>query len=260
MRTAALLATLLACCALRSAAADWNSLPASVRGLMPSAPAVSSPVPLAASTRPVICVDPGHPNTFNAATTVQNGTTEVHINWLVGLKLRDLLQHAGYDVAMTKSAEMEYVENKDRARLCNASGAVLAVHLHCESTPGTGFALFYPDRVGTFEYNDDPENGFQGPSAEVRSASRELGNAVNEGMRSVLDGTLRAKGVFGDSRTAVGSRQGALTFSIFSEIPTLTIEMVVLSNPRDAAFIKKEEGRRTMAEAIAAGILRYRAP
>jgi N-acetylmuramoyl-L-alanine amidase len=57
----------------------------------------------------------------------------------------------------------------------------------------------------------------------------------------------------------VGASQGALTFSIFSRIPTITIEMVVLSNKGDAAYIKTEAGQQKMAEAIAAGITAYAA-
>jgi N-acetylmuramoyl-L-alanine amidase len=55
----------------------------------------------------------------------------------------------------------------------------------------------------------------------------------------------------------VGSRQGALTGSIFSEVPVVTVEMVVLSNAHDARFITSARGERRMAEAIAAGIERY---
>jgi N-acetylmuramoyl-L-alanine amidase len=68
---------------------------------------------------------------------------------------------------------------------------------------------------------------------------------------------LKDGGVRGDSRTLVGSRQGALTGSIFSEVPVVLVEMVVLSNARDAAFIKSASGQALMARAIADGIVRY---
>ena len=64
----------------------------------------------------------------------------------------------------------------------------------------------------------------------------------------------------GDSKTQVGSNQGALTFSIFSKIPTITIEMAVLTNKHDAAFIKSDAGQEKMAQALAAGILLYQTP
>lgn len=225
------------------------------------AAAVPAP-PLAAAerARTVVCVDPGHPNTFNSATDMVNGTNENRINWQVGQRLERVLKEAGYDVVMTRNAELHAVENKDRARLCNAAGAALVVHLHCESTPGTGFALYYPDRQGIYDYKNDPENGFRGPSAQVREDSRAFSAVMFNAMRGELAGTLAAQGVYGDSRTAVGSNQGALTFSIFSEIPTLTIEMVVLTNKKDAEFIKAAAGQEKMAAAIAAGIRLYRAP
>ncbi|OGR70274.1 MAG: hypothetical protein A2089_04675 [Elusimicrobia bacterium GWD2_63_28] len=230
---------------------------------LPGAAELSAPPPPPAQeerARTRICVDPGHPNTFNSATNMVNGTNENRINWQVGQRLERVLKEAGYDVVMTRNAELHSVENKDRARICNAAGAALVVHLHCESTPGTGFALYYPDRQGTFDYKNDPENGFRGPSAQVREDSRAFSAVMFNAMRGGLAGTLAAQGVYGDSRTAVGSNQGALTFSIFSEIPTLTIEMVVLTNRKDAEFIKAAAGQEKMAAAIAAGIRLYRAP
>ena len=60
-----------------------------------------------------------------------------------------------------------------------------------------------------------------------------------------------------DSKTAIGERQGALTGSIFSDVPVVLIEMVTLSNPHDAGFIKEPRGQSLMAQAIANGIGRY---
>jgi N-acetylmuramoyl-L-alanine amidase len=236
-------------------AQDWASLPCSAAGIDASVPVPSAaPIPLERAL-PVVCVDAGHPNTFNAATDVQNGTSEVHINWQVAVKLQRILKEKGFGVLMTKNAEMQYVENKDRGLACNA--AALAVHLHCESTPGSGFALYYPARVGTFEYHNDPDNGFKGPSPQVMTGSKALAEAMSAGMRATLAGELPQRGVYDESHTAVGESQGALTFSIFSKVPTITIEMVVLSNKKDAAYIKADAWQEKMAQAIAAGIAAY---
>ena len=107
---------------LRAVAAALDELPGGEL-LTASLPAV--PVPQRA--RQLICVDPGHPNTFNAATTLVNGTNENRVNWQVGVRLERILKEQGYDVLLTRNAELHYVENKDRARLCN-NGAALAVH------------------------------------------------------------------------------------------------------------------------------------
>ena len=252
MRTVILAVAVTALAAVpRASAAALDDLPG-LDGAAAPVPAASAPA------RALVCVDPGHPNSFNPATDLVNGTNEARINWQVGLRLERVLKEAGYDVIMTRHSETESVENKDRARICNP--AALAVHLHCESTPGTGFALYFPDREGLYDYKDDPENGFRGPSAPVRQDSRSFAAQLENGMRAALAGTLADKGVFGDSRTAVGARQGALTFSIFSTIPTVTIEMVVLTNRKDAEFIKSAAGQEKMAAAILAGIKLYKAP
>jgi N-acetylmuramoyl-L-alanine amidase len=64
-------------------------------------------------------------------------------------------------------------------------------------------------------------------------------------------------GIRGDSKTAVGARQGALTGSIFSGIPVVTVEMVVITQPQGEAFIASEDGQARMTEAIAQGIDAY---
>ncbi len=213
-----------------------------------------------AAGRRLIAVDPGHPNTFNSGLADIGGTNETRLNWQVAVRLERILKEKGFDVLMTKSSELQSVQNKDRARRANNAGAALTVHLHCDSAPTTGFAIYYPDREGVNDYKDDPENGFRGPSIQVRAGSRVLADAVQKGMKGILAGSLASRGVFGDSRTLVGSRQGALTTSIFSTIPTITIEMAVMSNKHDLAFIKSEEGQERMAQAIAAGIVLYQLP
>jgi len=200
--------------------------------------------------RPVIAIDPGHPSEVSAGTAVQNGTTEVHIAWEVALKLRDLLRERGYDVVMTKSSEMQLVRNVDRAEIGKRAHAALMVRLHCDASSDSGFAIYYPDRQGTAE-------GKTGPGDDVMRRSAVAAQALHSGMAPLLAGKLKDGGVRGDSKTLVGSRQGALTGSIFSEIPAVLIEMVTLSNARDAAFIQSPEGQALMAQAIAAGVEHY---
>lgn len=199
---------------------------------------------------PLIAIDPGHPSEVSSGAEVQNGTTEVHSAWVVARRLEKLLRDRGYDVVMTKSSEMQMVRNVERAAVGNRARADLMVRLHCDASSDSGFALYYPDRQGTAE-------GRTGPSAAVMKRSSAAAESLHVAMAPLLAGKLKDGGVRGDSRTLVGSRQGALTGSIFSEIPVVLIEMVTLSNPRDAEFIKSEAGRSLMARAIADGIGRY---
>jgi N-acetylmuramoyl-L-alanine amidase len=97
----------------------------------------------------VVCIDPGHPSEVNSGLTVQNGTTETHIDWVIAEKLQKLLVAQGVKVVMTKSSEKELVKNKERALIANRAGASLMIRLHCDSSPSSGFAVYYPDRQGT---------------------------------------------------------------------------------------------------------------
>lgn len=205
-----------------------------------------APAPQPAQTA-TVCIDPGHPSEVNSGTTVQNGTTEVHIAWVVALKLQRILEAQGLKVVMTKSREDQLVTNKERAFIANASDAVFMVRLHCDAGEDEGLALYFPDRQAT-------KDGVTGPSEEVIGHSKDLAETIHVEMSKALSGTLKDGGVRGDSKTFIGSKQGVLTASIFSEVPIVTIEMVVLSNRTDAEFIKSEAGQEKMAQAIANGI------
>jgi len=226
------------------------------------------PTPVKAAKR-LVCIDPGHPSPFSGGDTVQHGTTEFHINWVVALKLQQVLKSKGVEVMMTKSVESQNIDNRVRAIMINEAaeeflknnpgGTAVTVHLHCDSSPQNGFTIYYPDQKGKYSgvSGDEPDIGTIGPDEKIQKTSKILADAVHAAMASKLKGKLKDLGVKGDSRTLVGSpgHQGALTFSIFSKIPTATIEMVVLNNPGDAKFIKTEAGQQLMAEAIAGGLL-----
>lgn len=204
------------------------------------------------ATRNIVVIDPGHPSETAAGNVVQNGTTEVYIAWVVALALRDALRERGFEVLLTKQSESQLVTNRERAEIGNRAGAMVMVRLHCDASSDSGFAVYYPDRQGTVD-------GVTGPSAAIISSSRVAAQTIHASMAEVLRGHLKDGGVRGDSRTLIGSRQGALTGSIHSRIPAVLVEMVTLSNARDAEFIKEERGQRLMARALADGVARLRA-
>jgi N-acetylmuramoyl-L-alanine amidase len=205
--------------------------------------------------RPTVVIDPGHPSEVSSGRAPQHGTNETEVAWAVALKLREALEARGYAVVLTKSREDELVRNRDRAEVANRAGAALMVRLHCDASVESGFAVYYPDRAGR------SKDGTVGPGPSVVEGSRRAAAAVHAAMAEGLAGALRDNGVRTDYQTKVGRAQGgALTGSIFSAVPVVTVEMVVLSDARDAEFIKAEEGQRRMAEAIADGVARFIAP
>ncbi len=195
----------------------------------------------------IVCIDPGHPSETSAGTTGPSGVAENHINWVIAGKLKVNIDDAGASVVMTKQSENEHVTNRRRAEIANAANADIMIRLHCDAAPSRGFSIYAPDRQGT-------RYGVTGPDQSIIDASTAVMGPFYEGMKSVLSGTLPGRGTHGDSATCVGSRQGALTGSIFSQVPTLTIEMCVLTNAQDEAFIASPSGQQTMVEALREGL------
>ena len=204
----------------------------------------------AQGSQPTIVIDPGHPSEVSSGAVRQNGVTEVHAAWLVATRLRRLLRAQGYHVVMTKPSERKVVTNVVRARIGNMAHAALVVRLHCDAGSDSGYAIYHPDRKGT-------AHGRTGPSDDVMRWSEAAAESLHVSMAQLLAGKLKDGGVRGDSKSLIGGQQGALTGSIFSDVPVVLIEMVTLTNARDAAFIRSERGQSLMAQAIARGIGRY---
>ena len=211
--------------------------------------------PADAARPAVVVIDPGHPSEVASGRTPQHGTNETEVAWAVALKLRDALQARGFEVVLTKSREDELVRNRDRAAVANRARASLMVRLHCDASVESGFAVYYPDRPGR------SKDGSTGPGRAVIEGSRRAARTIHAAMAEGLGDALADNGVRTDNQTKVGREQGgALTGSIYSEVPVVTVEMVVLSDERDAEFIKAEEGQRRMAESIADGVARFLEP
>lgn len=199
----------------------------------------------------VVCLDPGHTSETSQGTASRDGKlTERHVNWVVAQKLTALLEAAGATVVPTKMREAQIVTNRRRAEIANAAHAEILLRLHCDSGEQSGLATYYPDRQGR-------RFGVTGPAPAVIRASHAAALVFQPAVIAALHGALRDAGIKGDSKTAVGGKQGALTGSIFSHVPALTVEMCVLTNSHDYRFIRTPAGQESMAQALLAGVAAY---
>lgn len=194
-----------------------------------------------------VCLDPGHPSENNDGGELTNGLREVTVNWEVAQLLRRELESDGFTVVMTKESESEFVTNKDRAGIANRAQADLLLRLHADAGKASGFTVYYPRKQGTIR-------GVTGPAADVLRTSKSAAQAFHAGFAQKLRGQLKDNGLRGDEETFIGGKQGALTGSIFSKVPTILVEMVFLTTPQDAEWIKQPSNQKLMAEAIAEGV------
>jgi N-acetylmuramoyl-L-alanine amidase len=229
-------------------AQDALSLP-DLEGAGSGSPMMARP-PDDPPSRRSVCIDPGHPSEISDGLQVVNGITENHCNWVIALRLKRILEEAGFRVVLTKQAEEERVTNRRRAEIANEAEAALMVRLHCDYGSGTGFQLFYPAVPGRF-------GSFTGPSPEVCRESRRAAEALHAGLEAHLQGELKDNGIKTDRSTKIGKEYGALIGSIFARVPAVTVEMAFLSHPKDAAFLKSEAGQQKLARGLATGIKQY---
>lgn len=173
--------------------------------------------------------------------------TEVGVVWDIAKRLKARLEADGKTVVLTKDAERRYVANRRRAEIANAKGADIMVRLHCDAQGGSGFAVYWPDQQGRSQ-------GRTGPSLDVIAKTGPIARRFHAALASGLKGLLRDNGLKSDRATLVGGKQGALTGSIFSEVPVVLIEMCVLTNPKDEAFMAVPANRERVAAALAKAI------
>jgi N-acetylmuramoyl-L-alanine amidase len=204
----------------------------------------------------IVCIDPGHPSETSDGAS-GHGLTENRLNWQVALRLKRRLNALGIKSVLTKQSENQRVTNRRRAQIANGANPYhratdLFLRLHCDTGSGRGFTWYYPDRSGH-------KNGYSGPPASVLRASRSAAWTMNEAMKPVLRGHLRANPIKTDASTYVGGKQGGvLTGSIYSLVPTALVEMCFINQRNDARFIASSAGQEKMAEALAAGIVRWK--
>ena len=194
-----------------------------------------------------VCIDPGHPSENNDGRELLNGVREVDVNWAVAQVLQKLLEQNGYAVVMTKSSVGEHVTNKRRAEIANEARADLMLRLHADSEGPGGFTIYYPRKQGTVK-------GMKGPAPTVIEASDRAAKTFHVALASELRPHLKDNGVKGDEQTFIGGKQGALTGSIYSQVPALLVEMANLAKADDAKWISQPENQQTLAKAMLAGV------
>lgn len=198
----------------------------------------------------VIAIDPGHPSETSRG-CAHHGLTELQICWDIALKLEKLIAAEPFlETIKTKDQVETMVTNQERAEIANKASATLMLRLHCDSGKGSGCTLYYPDKPGM-------KNGISGPSAEVIARSAKAASCMQTGLEKVLSNKLKLNPIKTDSVTYVGSKQGALTGSIYAKVPALVVEMVYLNNASDAAFISRDENQELLARAMLEGIKEF---
>jgi N-acetylmuramoyl-L-alanine amidase CwlD len=179
----------------------------------------------------LIVLDPGHGGSDSGAE--HNGLTEKVLTLDIARRLRALLIARGWQVKMTRDSDVDVYQANDSAHdelqarcdLANAAGARMFVSIHINSFTSS-------DLQGTTTYYYHPQD-----------------LAFASAVENKLIATL---GTQND-----GAQHANFYVIRHTTMPAILVETAFLSNPDDAARLRNEGFRQSVASAISDGISAY---
>jgi N-acetylmuramoyl-L-alanine amidase len=201
----------------------------------------------------VVVIDAGHqakvnmkrepigPGSSTRKPAVAGGTSGVAthkaeslINLQVALKLRKELEARGVKVIMIRTSQKVNIANSRRAQTANAAKADLLIRLHCDSAGSKtrGVLTIVPGK-----------NKWTGP---IIKSSGTAGSAIH---KAVLASTgARNRGI---------SRRTDMAGFNWSKVPSVIVEMGVMSNRTDDRLLASTAYQNKLARGMSNGIMKY---
>jgi N-acetylmuramoyl-L-alanine amidase len=212
----------------------------------------------------VIAIDPGHGGGDHGTSNPRLGLMEKTFTLDVGLRLRRLLEAAGYAVVMTRTTDSRLANDQKvdlamRGEFANLQHADLFISIHFNSaepdtrTHGTEIFSFAPARQRSSdswqrrEDDSEPDHEHPGPSPANRN------DPWN---------TLFAHTVHRELLSALGTEDRGEKIAHFGVLrllhcPGILVESAFLSNDAEAERVATPAFRQRIAEAMCAGIRAY---
>jgi len=199
----------------------------------------------------VVTLDPGHPSEVSDGTSNPSlGITEKQVVFDVALKTKSILESKGIKVVMTKSSVNEKVTNQVRAEIANKAGSALFFRIHADATKSKAFFIEYPTKTGK------NSAGVTGPPASVLAPSKDAATKISAAVAQATGLTNLGLRDEASSPTAAANG-GVLIGSLYSKVPTATIEMIGMLDDNNAKWIADLNNQQKMAQGIANGILEF---
>ena len=180
----------------------------------------------------VIVVDPGHGGADPGASS-PNKVREKDLNLVMGLKLEEALKALGYNVVMTRSADVA-VGLYDRPALANEINADIFISMHANSTTSSS--------VSGIEILYCPETS-------------KIKNGVDQHSlaKFVMEEVLKATG---GKETRINKRPDLVVLNT-TRMPAILIETGFISNAEDEKLITNDIYQNKFIHGILTGVDRY---
>jgi len=222
--------------------------------LRPGLGAVPPPAPR------IIALDPGHGGRDDGTENRALGLREKILTLDVALRLKKLLEAAGYQVVLTRTDDHELADRKEvdlplRADLANRAGADLFISIHfnaaAKDTRGTEVFWLAPRTQRSTDSwspgTDDDSVADELPGNRFDPWNVSLAAALHRNLLRTLKTEDRG----------IKIAHWAVLRSL--RCPGVLVEPTILSNDADARRTARPEFRQQIAEAIAAGVRDYAA-
>lgn len=195
-----------------------------------------------AGSKAVVVLDAGHGG-FDPGKIGCAGTKEKDINLAIAIKVKKILEKAGYTVVMTREEDKALGDDsgshkkmsdlKERVAIIEKSGCAVAVSIHQNSYSAEtkGAQVFY----------------HAASESEKGSEAARFAGIMQETIRDYIGD--------GNKRVEKGNNSYYMLKNV--NCPFLIVECGFLSNPQEEALLVKDEYQGKMAEAIARGIETY---
>ncbi len=203
----------------------------------------------------VVVIDPGHqakgnyveepigpgssktkPKVSSGTAGVVTGIYESELVLAVSLMLRDELEARGVKVIMTRTTQNVDISNIERTAIANQAGADLFIRVHADGTDNAsvhGIHVLYP--AITKGWTDD-----------IAAASMRAAELVHQALIAAT----------GAKDRGITARSDMTGFN-WSDVPVIIPEIGFMTNPDEDRRLATAEYRRTIARALADGIVRF---
>jgi len=227
---------------------------------------------IAASTRPLVVIDPGHGG-IDSGAEVAGGIREKDIVLAFSLELQRILVESGrFDVALTREDD-SYLLLEERVALARQNRADMFISIHADSFGQSeirGASLYLRDERATDVLDEvlaDGENrvdiiaGFAVPQGALAPQVVDiLVDLMRREMR--VQSFMAAQAIVDALEPSIELRRFPVRQADFfvlqaPDVPSVLVELGFMSNPSDVANLQESEWRRRSAEAIARGIASY---
>jgi len=208
----------------------------------------------AASSKRVICIDPGHqaradstpepigpgsksvkPSVSGGATGVKTRVPEYEIALQVSMNLKSELEQRGYRVVMTRTTNDVNLSNSERAKIANDAKADLFIRIHGDGSPDSstaGLSTLYP---GKNQWTKPIRARSKKAASFIQSAAVQATGAVDRGIKQRDD----------------------LSGFNWCKVPVVLVECGFLSNPVEDRLLASPHYQDKLVAGIADGAVAY---